>query len=139
MGQEIGLSKDGLDNTYKTLSVNNMDYRLVDERFDMVNRFRFLNSLRKKLSYLREFESEKMKDFFEISHWDNGVYVLVAKNKNVYCQEKEFVIMFNPTDQDISFELDDYYSVIEETNNEQTISIKNGFLPGCKMMMLFKK
>jgi len=47
--------------------------------------------------------------------------------------------MFNPTDQDISFELDDYYSVIEETNNEQTISIKNGFLPGCKMMMLFKK
>lgn len=139
MGQEIGLSKDGLDNTYKTLSVNNMDYRLVDERFDMVNRFRFLNSLRKKLSYLREFESEKMKDFFEISHWDNGVYVLVAKNKNVYCQEKEFVIMFNPTDQDISFELDDYYSVIEETNNEQTISIKNGFLPGCKMMLLFKK
>ncbi len=139
MGQEIGLSKDGLDNTYKTLGVNNMDYRLVDERFDMVNRFRYLNSLRRKLGYLSKFSSEDMKDFFEISHWDNGIYVLVAKNKNVYCQEKEFVIMFNPTDKDISFELDDYYTVIEGVNEKRSINIKNGFLPGCKMLMLFKK
>ncbi len=139
MGQEIGLSKDGLDNTYKTLGVNNMDYRLVDERFDMVNRFRYLNSLRRKLGYLSKFTSEDMKDFFEISHWDNGIYVLVAKNKNVYCQEKEFVIMFNPTDKDISFELDDYYTVIEGVNEKRSINIKNGFLPGCKMLMLFKK
>ena len=140
MGQEIGLSKDGLDNTYKTLSVNNMDYRLVDERFDMVNRFRFItNSLRRKLGYLRLFNSEDMKDFFEISHWENGIYVLVARNRNVYCQEKEFVIMLNPTDQAISFELDDYYTVIEGVDDERMISIKNGFLPGCKLLMLFKK
>ena len=139
MGQEIGLSKDGLDNTYKTLGVNNMDYRLVDERFDMVNRFQFMNSLRRKLGYLRLFKSEDMKDFFEISHWDNGVYVLSAKDKNVYCHEKEFVIMINPTDQAISFELDDYYTVVEGVNDERMINIKNGFLPGCKIMMLLKK
>ena len=139
MGQEIGLSKDGLDNTYKTLGVNNMDYRLVDERFDMVNRFRLLNSLRRKLGYLKLFKSEDLKDFFEISHWDNGVYVLVAKNKNVFDQEKEFVIMLNPTDKAISFELDDYYTVLEGVNDEQAISIKNGFLPGCKMLLLLKK
>ena len=139
MGQEIGLSKEGLDNTYKTLSVNNMDYRLVDERFDMVNRFRFLNSLRRKLGYLKNYESADMKDFFEISHWDNGVYVLVAKNKNVICQEKEFVIMINPTKENVSFELDDYYTVLESIESEQNINIKNGFLPGCKSFMLFKK
>ena len=139
MGQEIGLSKDGLDNTYKILGVNNMDYRLVDERFDMVNRFRYLNSLRRKLGYLSKFNSEDMKDFFEISHWDNGIYVLVAKNKNVYCHEKEFVIMFNPTDKDISFELDDYYTVLEGVNEKRTINIKNGFLPASKMLMLFVK
>ena len=139
MGQEIGLSKDGLDNTYKSLGVNNMDYRLVDERFDMVNRFRFLNSLRRKLSYLKNYRSEDLKDFFEIHHWDNGVYVLVAKNKNVYCHEKEFVIMFNPLEKAVSFELDDYYTVLEGVNESQMINIKNGFLPGCKILLLFKK
>ena len=139
MGQEIGLSKDGLDNTYKTLSVNNLDYRLVDERFDMVNRFHLMNTLRRKLGYLKLFKSEDLKDFFEISHWDNGVYVLAARNKNVYCHEKEFVILLNPTDQDISFELDDYYTVLGGINDEKSIKIKNGFLAGCKMLMLFRK
>ena len=139
MGQEIGLSKDGLDNTYKTLSVNNMDYRLVDERFDMVNRFRMMNILRRKLGYAKLFKREDMDSFFEISHWDNGVYVLVAKNKNVICQEREFVIMLNPTDKAISFELDDYYTVLEGADEKRTINIKNGFLPGCKSLVLFKK
>ena len=139
MGQEIGQSKDGLDNTYKTLGVNNLDYRLVDERFDMVNRFRLLNILRRKLGYLKLFKADDMKDFFEISHWDNGVYVLVAKNKNVIANEKEFVLLFNPTDKAISFELDDYYTVLEGVKDERMINIKNGFLPGCNMLMLFKK
>ena len=139
MGQEIGLSKDGLDNTYKTLSVNNMDYHLVDERFDMVNRFRLMNILRRKLGYTKLFKCEDMKDYFDISHWDNGIYVLVAKNKNVICQEKEFVIMLNPTDKAISFELDDYYTVLEGVDEKRTINIKNGFLPGCKSLVLFRK
>ena len=139
MGQEIGLSKDGLDNTYNTLGINNLDYRLVDERFDMVNRFRFMNSLRKKLRFLKNFKREDMKDFFEISHWDNGIYVLAAAQKNVYCQEKEFVIMFNPTDNPISFELDDYYSVLDGNDDELSINIKNGFLPGRKRILLLKK
>ena len=139
MGQEIGLSKDGLDNTYKTLGVNNMDYRLVDERFDMVNRFRLMNILRRKLGYLKLFKREDIEGLFEISHWDNGVYALVAKEKNIICHEKEFVLLFNPTDKAVSFELDDYYTVLEGVNEEQKINIKNGFLPGCNLLMLFKK
>ena len=116
-----------------------MDYRLVDERFDMVNRFRLMNILRRKLGYVKLFNSEDMKNFFEISHWDNGVYVLCARDKNVLCHEKEFVIMINPTDKAVSFELDDYYSVLEGLEDAQKINIKNGFLPGCNLMMLFKK
>ena len=139
MGQEIGLSKDGLDNTYKTLSVNNMDYRLVDERFDMVNRFRMMNILRRKLGYSKLFKREDMDNYFEISHWDNGIYVLVAKNKNVVCQEKEFVIMLNPTDKVVSFELDDYYTVLKGLDEGPTTNIKNGFLQGCKSLVLLRK
>ena len=139
MGQEIGLSKDGLDNTYKTLNANNMDYRLVDERFDMVNRFRLMNILRRKLGYSKLFKREDMENYFDISHWDNGIYVLVARNKNVICQEKEFVIMLNPTDKAVSFELDDYYTVLEGIDEEKSINIRNGFLPGCKSLVLFKK
>ena len=139
MGQEIGLSKDGLDNTYKTLGVNNLDYRLVDERFDMVNRFRLMNILARKLGYVSLYKKDDIKDFFTISHWENGVYSLVAKNKNIIEQEKEFVILFNPTDKAVSFELDDYYTVLEGEFKGQEINTKNGFLPGCNLLMLFKK
>ena len=138
MGQEIGLSKDGLDNTYQTIGVNNLDYRLVDERFDMVNRFRLMNILARKLGYRHLYQKEDLQNFFEISHWDNGVYALIAKNKNIIDHEKEFVILFNPSSQPISFELDDYYQVLEGSCKEQ-INTKNGFLPGCNLLMLFKK
>ena len=138
MGQEIGLSKDGLDNTYNTVGVNNLDYRLVDERFDMVNRFRLLNILRGKLGYTHLFKKEDMENFFTISHWDNGVYALSAKNKNVLCNEKEFVILINPTNKAINFELDDYYTVVEGECKGQEIRTKNCFLPGCNLIMLFK-
>ena len=47
--------------------------------------------------------------------------------------------MINPTNQAVSFELDDYYTVLEGVNDEQTINVKNGFLPGCNLMILFKK
>ena len=138
MGQEIGLSKDGLDNTYKTLGANNLDYRLVDERFDMVNRFRLLNILARKLGYTHLFKKEDIENFFTISHWDNGVYALTAKEKNVICNEKEFVILFNPTDKAVNFELDDYYTVFEGECRGQKIRTKNCFLPGCNLIMLFK-
>ena len=138
MGQEIGLSKDGLDNTYKTLGVNNLDYRLVDERFDMVNRFRLMNILARKLGYTHLFKKEDIEGFFSISHWDNGVYTLTAKEKNVICNEKEFVILINPTSKAINFELDDYYTVYEGECKGQKIRTKNCFLPGCNLIMLFK-
>jgi len=138
MGQEIGLSKDGLDNTYNVTKINNLDYRLVDERFDMVNRFRLMSALRKKLRYLTLFKPEEMENFFQISHWDNGVYCLLAKEKNIIANEKEFVILINPTEEKISFELDDYYTVVEGVGKETEINIKNGFLPGCNLMLLFK-
>ena len=138
MGQEIGLSKDGLDNTYKTIGVNNLDYRLVDERFDMVNRFHLMNILARKLGYTHLFKKEDIEGFFNISHWDNGVYALTAKEKNVICNEKEFVILINPTKQAINFELDDYYTVVEGECKGQKIRTKNCFLPGCNLIMLFK-
>ena len=139
MGQEIGLSKDGLDNTYNMVGVNNMDYRLVDERFDMVNRFRLLNILARKLNYKSLFKREDLQDFFTISHWDNDIYALSAKEKNVFDHEKEFLILFNPNNRPITFELDDYYTVVEGVDKGQAIRIKNGFLPGCNLLMLFKK
>ena len=140
MGQEIGQSKDGLDNTYKTIGVNNLAYRLVDERFDMVNRFRLFNILRRKLAYTRLTEPEEINGYFEISHWDNGVYALTARNKNVIAHEKEFVILLNPTDKQINFELDDYYTEVKgAVIGKEMINVKNGFLPGCGLLVLFLK
>ena len=139
MGQEIGLSKDGLDNTYNMVGVNNLDYRLVDERFDMVNRFRLSNILARKLRYKNLFLRDDIKDIFTISHWDNGIYALNAKNKNIIDHEKEFLILINPSDKAITFELDDYYTVLEGVDEKKEINVKNGFLPGCNLLVLFKK
>ena len=137
-GQEIGQSKDGLDNTYKTIGVNNLNYRLIDERFDMVNRFRLFNILRKKLAFTRLTSATEMKGFFEISHWDNGVYVLSCKDKNVIANEKEFVILINPTGEKINFELDDYYTIIDGADVKNKITVKNGFLPGSSLLLLYR-
>ena len=137
-GQEIGQSKDGLDNTYKTLGVNNLNYRLIDERFDMVNRFRLFNILRKKLAFTRLTSASEMKGFFEISHWDNGVYVLSCKGKNVIASEKEFVILINPTSEKIQFELDDYYTVIDGADTKNKLTVKNGFLPGSSLLLVYR-
>lgn len=137
-GQEIGQSKDGLDNTYKTLGVNNLNYRLIDERFDMVNRFRLFNILRKKLAFTRLTSASEMKGFFEISHWDNGVYVLSCKGKNVIANEKEFVILINPTSEKIQFELDDYYTVIDGADTKNKLTVKNGFLPGSSLLLVYR-
>ena len=138
-GQEIAQSKDGLDNTYKTIGVNNLNYRLIDERFDMVTRFRLFNILRKKLAYTRLSKPDEIKDFFEISHWDNGVYALVAKDKNVVNHEKQFVILLNPTNEKIHFELDDYYTVVDGATTKEDINVKNGFLPRCSCLLLKQK
>ena len=137
-GQEIGQSKDGLDNTYKTLGVNNLNYRLIDERFDMVNRFRLFNILRKKLAFTRLTSASEMKGFFEISHWDNGIYVLSCKGKNVIANEKEFVILINPTSEKIQFELDDYYTVIDGADTKNKLTVKNGFLPGSSLLLVYR-
>ena len=137
-GQEIGQSKDGLDNTYKTIGVNSLNYRLIDERFDMVNRFRLFNILRKKLAFTRLTSASDMKGFFEISHWDNGVYVLSCKDKNVVAHEKEFVILINPTGEKISFELDDYYTLIDGSDGKNKITVKNGFLPGSSLLLFYR-
>ena len=137
-GQEIGQSKDGLDNTYKTLGVNNLNYRLIDERFDMVNRFRLFNILRKKLAYTHLSSAQEMKGFFEISHWGNDVYALVAKDKNIIDHEKEFVILINPTGEKITFELDDYYTVIDGVDIKNEIKVKNGFLPGSSLLLIYR-
>jgi pullulanase len=138
-GQEIGQSKDGLDNTYKTIGVNNLNYRLIDERFDMVNRFRLFNILRKKLAYTHLFKPEEIKNVFEISHWDNGVYLLSAKNKNIIDNEKEFVILINPKAEKIPVELDNYYTEFNGVDDNRATTVKNSLLPGCSLKMLFLK
>ena len=138
-GQEIGQSKDGLDNTYKTIGVNNLNYRLIDERFDMVNRFRLFNILRKKLAYTHLFKPEEIKNVFEISHWDNGVYLLSAKNKNIIDNEKEFVILINPKAEKIPVELDNYYTEFNGVDDNRATNVKNSLLPGCSVKMLFLK
>ncbi len=116
MGQEIGMSKCLLDNTYNVPKVNNMDWDLVKEREDMV---RFLSdaiSLRKKLNlYKTQYINEL--DSVNIKHLENGLIIIeLSDNKLLYNGYKEGLIVINATEGNITYELKDYYEVIFGSN-----------------------
>ena len=52
MGQEIGMSKFGLDNSYNVLNVNSMDWKLVKKRYPMVKYLGDLITLRKQNDFI---------------------------------------------------------------------------------------
>ena len=143
MGQEIGLSKSGLDNTYNVLKVNNMDWKLVDERFEMIENFIRFVKLRK---YFQEkfdlFDGKGNPDLLETQYWGNGVLCYVTQKKEYINGLKEIAVLINVANEAKSYELDDSYCVcddITKTVKESKQSIKNGVLPPLSIQVLFKK
>ena len=112
MGQEIGLSKDGLDNTYNVTKVNNMNWELVDERWEMVQHFKESLLVRKMLGFTKLHSKEEIDDAFSFDHWDNGVICIEAKKEKISQPFKKLCILINPLNQDFCFEFDDEYKML---------------------------
>jgi pullulanase len=113
MGQEIGLSKKGHQNTYKAGDAyNKMDYALLDERYDLVNFMRDLVKIRKAMPWLREAENEeiqRMVSFEELS--DNAImvkYDLREQNS----EYKESCLFINPSLKTVYYNFDDYHQLL---------------------------
>ena len=111
MGQEIGLSKCLLDNTYNVPKVNNMDWDLVDARDDMVKYMADLIHVRKKFGLYKISSVSELQDV-NISYLKNGLITIEIKNaKYIHGDYKEALFVINPTTETKTLELKDYYRV----------------------------
>ena len=112
MGQEIGQSKQLLDNTYNIPKINNMDWKLVEERMGMVSYLKDLITVRKSMDFSAISSIDELNDSVDAKHLESGLTMITITNESFLVPgAKEAIIFINPTEENISFELDDYYQV----------------------------
>ena len=110
MGQEIGQSKELLDNTYNVPKINDMDWKLVEERKEMVDYLKDLISLRKQLGYSEVHKISDLEGNMEATHLENGLLIVEITNEKFLLGDfKEAVIVVNPTENSLSYEFSDFY------------------------------
>ena len=141
MGQEIGLSKSGLDNTYNVPKINNMDWHLVDERFEMVLELVNLIKIRKLFfSKLAVDNREKINEIFETQYWNNGVLAFYSDKEEYLGNFKKVYVLINPTLDKKVYSLDDYYQLLVDPGRKgEAIIMKNGIIPPLKIQILVHK
>lgn len=141
MGQEIGQSKFGLENSYNVIRVNNMSWKLVDERFWMVANFHMFVTLRKnRLPLLHVDDPAEFADVFKVGTTHEGIIYLYGEGEKVHPYKKVYVL-FNNSSEDKHFQFDDYFaylSAMNKTFNNLTY-VKNGVLPASTIQIYFQK
>lgn len=116
MGQEIGLSKCLLDNTYNVPKVNNMDWDLVESRSEMVKFMRELIKIRKMLPIYKITDPKKL-DGVAIEYLENGLISVSFSDPEMLLPGfKEGLIIINPSEEVKPIELKDYYLIFFDSN-----------------------
>ena len=116
MGQEIGLSKCMLDNTYNVPKVNNMDWDLAESRAEMVKFMKELIQIRKMLPLYKVSRIEDLRSV-SISYLENGLLSIeITDPKLLQPGFKEGLILINPSEEVKTLELKDYYQVFFGSN-----------------------
>ena len=142
MGQEIGMSKQMLDNTYNIPKINHLSYREVDARIDMVETFRNLVSIRNhELSFLKELDDPKeIEKVVKFEQLPNSLLRINLTPKDA--KIKKAMMIINITDKTVPFELDDYYSLIfsyGEAKMDGRIKVKNLIVSPRSIQILIHK
>ena len=118
-----------------------MDWELVDERFEMVERLAHHIKFRKAI--IERTDSLDQKDVltaFDVSYWGNGILAYSSDKAKPLTGWSKVAILINPTLVKQVYELDDYYSLllgIDEKGEE--INMKNGMIPPLSVQFLYKK
>jgi len=111
MGQEAAQTKHGLDNSYNIMNVNYMNWDGVIERNKMVKAVKDLIQIRKSHDIFNLYDTEEIAHTFDIYQHSSGLLEIKIKNEKYLYGNKAIVILINPTENDIHFELDDYYEL----------------------------
>ena len=109
MGQEIGLSKCGLDNTYNIKNINNMDWKLVEERKDMVQYMADLIKVRKTIAIPRISDINDIKTIFDFFYLPNNVLTLAIRDERYLYGHKKILFVINSSEKTQPVELDEYF------------------------------
>ena len=134
MGQEIGQSKLGLDNTYNILKINNMNWLQVDKNFDMVDHFKFTIDIRKNhLLYLHKSKPEEIANVYKFEKLDNNVVKIKVATEDY----KNMEIYINTTNDPQVFVFDDYHSVLVNTAKDNPI-LKTFQLAPARLNVIYK-
>ena len=139
MGQEIGLSKYGLDNTYNRLYVNNMNWEQVDTNFDMISYLKMIIELRKNaLPYLKLNTQKDIENLFETIYCDNGLLVFYSDKKERLQKYQKLLIIINPTNANQTFHTDEYFASLTLAGEGEVLT-KNNLIPPTSFNILYIK
>ena len=139
MGQEIGLSKGGNGNSYNAGDkVNGFDYSILDKRKNMYRFFVDAVDLRKKMIKLANGDYSRLEQDISFENLDYGA---VKVNYNFDNGISMFAI-FNPTNQKIMYNFDDYVQLIfNETGNVENneLYVKMAIINAISVNVFVKK
>lgn len=97
MGQEIGQSKWGVDNTYNSGDdFNKFSYRLLEERYEMSQYASILIHLRKSMRFFHLYDPRVIDVTLDISQIGEATKARF-KNSNIIAPYKEVEVFFNPS------------------------------------------
>lgn len=112
-GQEIGLSKFGDFNSYKSGDkVNQFAYVKLDDRLEMANYFYELTKLRKDCGFLREDQTNHIEDMIEFEDLPSGGLLIDYVKLPPQDAYKQFSVFINPSKENIFYELKNYAKII---------------------------
>lgn len=141
MGQEIGQSKFGLGNSYNVIKINNLSYKLLDQRFDMAIYFHLLTELRKKLlTFLKLDDPLPIGYLFKSEEWMNGLYRLTSEDNPYIKPYKKIIMVINPNNETKQYEFDDYYTYMtaKDIKKRDKTHVKNGIINACTIQIFYK-
>ena len=138
MGQEIGQSKLGLDNTYNLLKINNMNWELVDANFEMVLHFCQRIKLRKNAKNIMLSDPNQIKDVYKFNRLDNGLLRIDINEEYGDPKFPELKIFINIFNFPITIEFEEYHKVLVVDKNEQNPVVKQVAVSPIKVMIAYK-
>lgn len=131
-GQEIGLSKKGVYNSYNSGDeINGFDTTVLDKRFYMAKIVSEAISLKKSLSVFNLDDAEKIKNCIRYENYHGRV---------IFSYNDEIKVIINPLDEPIQIDLHSYYKVLfnEYGKIDKDFFVQTFTLNGVSLVVLKK-
>lgn len=115
-GQEIGLSKKGVHNSYCAGDqINQFNYDLMDQRWKMVEYFKEIVKIRKLMPIFRINNREIISKMIKFQNLNDGGLLITYSGEETH-PYKSISIVINPNTKPINYDFDKYHTLIMNEN-----------------------